>query len=282
MTMRHFFILLSTLFIALVMVVPVSAQKTYEVTASKLNVRSEAKKNGSVVGSVARGETVLVYGINGGWAEISYKGRTAYVSSQYLKAKSSSQRETTREVYVAPQRENTSRAHRSSAPVSSSVYSSGLGMSADLGLGYRSKVFSATFSYDIGYQLKRMLYFGAGPVVEGDFGNGGSAFSAGGHVKVLFIAPLKGNVAPMIAARVGYLYNFEAEDGGMFFGGDLGLSISRRFNVGLRFNMTKGQEYGKVEKRVYNKVTKKMETRLVDGMVDKYFFTPFIFFSYFF
>ena len=43
MTMRHFFILLSTLFIALVMAVPVSAQKTYEVTASKLNVRSEAK-----------------------------------------------------------------------------------------------------------------------------------------------------------------------------------------------------------------------------------------------
>lgn len=57
--------------------------KTYQVTASKLNVRN-APENGAVVGSLVQGTEVNVLSISGGWAEIKFKGKTAYISAKYI------------------------------------------------------------------------------------------------------------------------------------------------------------------------------------------------------
>lgn len=275
-------------------VLPVAAQKQYEVTATKLNVRSEAKSNGTVVGSVTKGEVLTVNNITGSWAEIKYKGRKGYVSSQYLKAKSTPQRETTSHTSSPARSEGSS--HQHNTTYSSSSYSSssasalsrdsGLGMTADIGLGYKSKVFSTTFTYDVGYQLKHMLYFGAGPTLEADFSDGGSFFSAGGQAKVLFVAPLKGNVAPMIDARIGYLYNFSAKSGGLFYGGDLGICIKQHYAVGIRANITSHIETYKEKKDSYYKDPKTgkwyPKTIKVDRERTVYDFVPFLFFTYLF
>ena len=61
-----------------------SFAKTYKVTASKLNVRNSPDKSGQVIGSVTQDTEVEVVSIEDGWAEIKYKGRTAYISAQYI------------------------------------------------------------------------------------------------------------------------------------------------------------------------------------------------------
>lgn len=66
----------------LVMALALSA-KTYQVTANKLNVRN-APETGAVIGSLTLGTEVEVVSINKGWAEITYKGKKAYVSAQFL------------------------------------------------------------------------------------------------------------------------------------------------------------------------------------------------------
>lgn len=66
----------------LVMALALSA-KTYQVTANKLNVRN-APESGAVIGSLTLGTEVEVVSINKGWAEITYKGKKAYVSAQFL------------------------------------------------------------------------------------------------------------------------------------------------------------------------------------------------------
>ena len=74
-----FIVLLSSALVA-------AAQKQYEVSATKLNVRSEAKSNGKIIGSVTKGEVLSVSDISNGWAEIRFNGRKGFVSAQYLKA----------------------------------------------------------------------------------------------------------------------------------------------------------------------------------------------------
>lgn len=65
-----------------------NAQTQYTVsTKSILNVRCEASTDGYVIGSLQNGATIEVYEINNNWARINYRGRTAYVSAQYLKQK---------------------------------------------------------------------------------------------------------------------------------------------------------------------------------------------------
>lgn len=61
------------------------ASMPYEVTAkTSLNVRSSASSQGAVIGKLYSGERIEVVSVTGSWAEISYKGRTAYVSSRYI------------------------------------------------------------------------------------------------------------------------------------------------------------------------------------------------------
>lgn len=60
-------------------------QSTYKVNTQKLNVRSAPSTKAAVVGSLKMGETVKVKSISGGWATISYGGKTCYVSASLLK-----------------------------------------------------------------------------------------------------------------------------------------------------------------------------------------------------
>lgn len=58
---------------------------TVKTQSSNLNVRSGAGTSHSRVGSLARGETVLVLSSSGGWSRILFHGtKTGYVSAQYL------------------------------------------------------------------------------------------------------------------------------------------------------------------------------------------------------
>lgn len=62
-----------------------SSAATVMTRSSSLNVRSGAGTSYAKVGSLAKGETVIVLGSVNGWSRILYHGtRTGYVSSQYL------------------------------------------------------------------------------------------------------------------------------------------------------------------------------------------------------
>lgn len=62
-----------------------SSTATVTTQSSSLNVRSGAGTSYAKVGSLAKGETVVVLGSANGWSRILYHGtRTGYVSSQYL------------------------------------------------------------------------------------------------------------------------------------------------------------------------------------------------------
>lgn len=82
--------------ITLLLFIPISlsAQTTYTVTASKLNVRATAATNGVIVGSLTRGERVPVNIIINGWAEIQYKGKARFVKSDYLQRVQNEQTDT--------------------------------------------------------------------------------------------------------------------------------------------------------------------------------------------
>lgn len=59
--------------------------ETYRViNASHLNVRSQPTTQSTVVGSLAQGDKVEVFSVEGSWARIKYKDKTAYVSTKYL------------------------------------------------------------------------------------------------------------------------------------------------------------------------------------------------------
>ena len=69
--------------------VPGSAA-TVSTSSGPLNVRSGAGTSYSRIGSLARGETVIVLSTSGGWSRILYHGtRTGYASAQYLSSQSS-------------------------------------------------------------------------------------------------------------------------------------------------------------------------------------------------
>ena len=71
------------LVVALLMMAVALSAKTYQVTADKLNVRNAPEK-GAVVGSLTSGAEVEVVSISNGWAEITYKGKKAYISAKYI------------------------------------------------------------------------------------------------------------------------------------------------------------------------------------------------------
>ena len=64
----------------------VVAQDRYEVVSqSKLNVRSLPGTDSWVLGVLAPNEKIIVYHIDGDWAEIKYNNQTAYISAKYIK-----------------------------------------------------------------------------------------------------------------------------------------------------------------------------------------------------
>jgi len=58
---------------------------TGTVTTDILNVREEPNSESDKVGSLSRGDSVKVYDFKDYWAEIEYKGKTAYVHKTYMK-----------------------------------------------------------------------------------------------------------------------------------------------------------------------------------------------------
>lgn len=70
------------------------AQSKYKVKAQKVNVRSQPSTKSAVVGSLSEGTVVEVKGINNGWATITYKGKTCYVSSSLLEKRGQQNTET--------------------------------------------------------------------------------------------------------------------------------------------------------------------------------------------
>lgn len=64
---------------------PVRVEKVVKVSEGNvLNVRSEAKTGNNVVGTFKNGEAVTVYGTEGEFSVIRYKGKPAYVMSSKL------------------------------------------------------------------------------------------------------------------------------------------------------------------------------------------------------
>ncbi|WP_409296006.1 SH3 domain-containing protein [Peribacillus sp. SCS-26] len=64
----------------------VQAATTYTVNASSLNVRSGPGTKYAKIGSLPRGASIsVVTKLSSGWYKISYKGKTGYVSGQYVK-----------------------------------------------------------------------------------------------------------------------------------------------------------------------------------------------------
>ena len=70
-------------FLLLMMVLAVFA-KPYKITASKLNVRKSPDANGAMVGSLTQNSEVEVNKVSNGWAEITFKGKKAYISAKYI------------------------------------------------------------------------------------------------------------------------------------------------------------------------------------------------------
>ncbi|RHW42583.1 hypothetical protein D1B31_03030 [Neobacillus notoginsengisoli] len=64
-----------------------AASQSYTVTASSLNVRTGPGTNFARIGGLPRGSSVqVIQKMKNGWYKISYKGKTAYVSGQYVKS----------------------------------------------------------------------------------------------------------------------------------------------------------------------------------------------------
>ncbi|WP_455543308.1 SH3 domain-containing protein [Intestinibacter sp.] len=64
--------------------------KTGTITTSSLNVRSGAGTSYSILGALAKGKTVTIYGESNGWYKISYNGGYGWVSKTYVSTGSTS------------------------------------------------------------------------------------------------------------------------------------------------------------------------------------------------
>lgn len=57
----------------------------YGVTADVLNVRSGPGTSYSIIGTLSRGQAVLVTSISNGWARFGFANTTGYAKADYLK-----------------------------------------------------------------------------------------------------------------------------------------------------------------------------------------------------
>ncbi|MCD7748470.1 MAG: SH3 domain-containing protein [Oscillospiraceae bacterium] len=86
-TLQKLFVTLAV-FICLALSVGITARADSEgaatVTASALNMRSEASTSSSIVTCVSKGTVVLVTGSSDGWYQVWYQGKSGYMSADYL------------------------------------------------------------------------------------------------------------------------------------------------------------------------------------------------------
>ncbi|MDG0058823.1 SH3 domain-containing protein [Priestia sp. P5] len=60
------------------------AAESAKVTATSLNVRATPSTSGAIVGKITKGNTVNIVDESKGWAKITYNGKDAWISSQYI------------------------------------------------------------------------------------------------------------------------------------------------------------------------------------------------------
>lgn len=75
----------------------------YEVGIEYIDVRLQPTSSSGLVGRVRKGDIVEVESIKSGWAEISYKGKTAYIQSDHLNFIEVVQPESKPEIVQVPQ-----------------------------------------------------------------------------------------------------------------------------------------------------------------------------------
>lgn len=61
-----------------------NAAESAKVTATSLNVRATPSTSGAIVGKITKGNTVDIVDESKGWAKITYNGKEAWISSQYI------------------------------------------------------------------------------------------------------------------------------------------------------------------------------------------------------
>lgn len=76
-------ILLFTM-LCLFCIMPDAMADTNYTANTTINIRAKADKSGKVLGKVQAGDTISVSSIEGDWAAIDFKGKTAYVSKEYI------------------------------------------------------------------------------------------------------------------------------------------------------------------------------------------------------
>src|SRR5690625_6367861 len=69
---------------------PVAAEQLYEVGTDNLNIRSSPSHAAAVVGQLSKGDHLVAFDEKFGWVQTYYKGKEAWVASQYLVAGSHS------------------------------------------------------------------------------------------------------------------------------------------------------------------------------------------------
>jgi len=80
--MKRFFVIFLSLFIFIM----VHANDIYEVTATRLNVRTSPSQNASVIGGLSKGDLVEVTEIrNSTWASFEFKNKVGFASLKFLK-----------------------------------------------------------------------------------------------------------------------------------------------------------------------------------------------------
>ena len=89
-------------------IVAEAASVTNYVAKTGLNVREQASAKSAKIGALSKGDTVQVYSISNGWAEIEYDGSTAYVASKYLSKPGSASAASTAKKSISSAKEGTS------------------------------------------------------------------------------------------------------------------------------------------------------------------------------
>ncbi|MBM7096834.1 SH3 domain-containing protein [Bacillus sp. H-16] len=67
-----------------------------EITASSLNVRSQASTSGSIIGSLSRGTKVDLYEKSGSWYKVSINNRWGFIHADYVKVQGSGSSDSTK------------------------------------------------------------------------------------------------------------------------------------------------------------------------------------------
>jgi len=76
--------ILAIIFFSLFFHTPVTAEQLYVVGTDNLNIRSSPAHTAPVVGQLAKGDQLVAFGEKFGWIQTYYKGKEAWVASQYL------------------------------------------------------------------------------------------------------------------------------------------------------------------------------------------------------